>query len=126
MGRVAPPIIASSEPKAAGDPKSTTKPVFFCVLFHTIFVPVLTQNVLFAFALAILGVAEAPSSLRFTSTIQGLEADPHVLPALHTDCGLGSEQAYLSFCASAATQLKSSRRQVRDPVRTENVCRVFI
>src|SRR5277367_5256213 len=115
-------MIASSEPKAAGDPKSTTKPVFFCVLFHTIFVPVLTQNVLFAFALAILGVAEAPSSLRFTSTIQGLELDPQVLPGLQSDCGLGSEQAYLSLCASAATELKSSRIQVTGPVRIKKVC----
>src|SRR6202167_4261883 len=117
MGRVAPPIIASSEPKAAGDPKSTTKPVFFCVLFDTIFVPVLTQNVLFALASAIPGVAEAPSPLRFTSTTQGLVLDPQVLPELHSDCGSVSEQAYLSFCASAATQLKSSRRQVTGPVR---------
>jgi hypothetical protein len=53
-------MIASSVPNGDGDPKSTTKPVFFCVVFHMIVVPVLTQNVPFPFAPGKLGVADAP------------------------------------------------------------------
>ena len=55
-------MIASSVPKGDGEPKSTTNPVFFCVLFQLIVVPLFTQNVLFPFAPGISGVAEAPYS----------------------------------------------------------------
>jgi hypothetical protein len=78
-------MIASSDPNGDDVPKSTTKPVFFCVVFQIIVVPVFTQKVLFPFALGILGVADAPTLLRFTSTVQGLELDPQVLPELQSD-----------------------------------------
>jgi hypothetical protein len=42
-----------------------------------------------------LGVADAESAVRLTSTVQGLEADPQVLAAVHSCTGFGSEQAYL-------------------------------
>jgi hypothetical protein len=50
-----------------------------------IVVPVLTQNVLLPFAPGKLGVADAPTLSRFTSTMQGVELDPQVLPALQSD-----------------------------------------
>jgi hypothetical protein len=50
-----------------------------------IVVPAFTQNVLFPFAFGILGVADAPALSRFTSTVQGLELDPQVLPELQSD-----------------------------------------
>ncbi len=42
-----------------------------------------------------LGVADAESDVRLTSTVQGDEADPQVLAVVHICAGLGSKQAYL-------------------------------
>ncbi len=50
-----------------------------------------------------LGVEEAALAVRFTSTLHGLEADPHVLAPTHICAGLASSQAYLLFCACAVT-----------------------
>lgn len=44
-----------------------------------------------------LGVADADSDVFFTSTLQGLEADPHVLALVHDCAGFTSAQAYLLF-----------------------------
>jgi hypothetical protein len=68
-------------------------------LFQTTVVPAFTQKVEFPFASWMLGVAEAELAVRLTSTEHGSEPDPHVLLAVQSDAGLGSEQAYLPFCA---------------------------
>jgi hypothetical protein len=47
-----------------------------------------------------------------TSTVQGVEADPQVILALHNAAGLASKQAYLlAFldCACATAQLSSKK-----------------
>jgi hypothetical protein len=78
-------------------PTSTTKPLSFSVLFHVTFVPTFTQKSELLLAFGMLGVEEAESEVRFTSTVQGLDVDPQVLAAVHNCAGLGSEQAYLSL-----------------------------
>jgi hypothetical protein len=42
-----------------------------------------------------LAVEDAAFAVRFTSTVQGVEPDPQVLPALHSCAGFASKQAYL-------------------------------
>jgi len=67
------------------------------VAFHVIVVPTFTQKAALLLALGMLDVVDAPSEVRFTSTVQGEEADPHVFAALHSCSALVSEQAYLLF-----------------------------
>ena len=57
--------------------------------------PTFTQKSELLLAFGMLGVADAASAVRFTSTVQGVEADPQVLAAVHSCAGFGSEQAYL-------------------------------
>jgi hypothetical protein len=76
-------------------PTSTTKPLSFPVLFHVTVVPTFTQKSELPFAFGMLGVADAESSVRFTSTVQGLVADPHVLAPVHSCAGFTSTQTYL-------------------------------
>jgi hypothetical protein len=76
-------------------PTSTTKPLSLPVLFHLTVVPTLTQKSELPLAFGMLGVEDAESAVRFTSTLQGLEEDPHVLALEHICAGFGSEQAYL-------------------------------
>src|SRR5271155_95037 len=76
---------------------STTNPVFLESLFQVTVVPGLTQKSAFALAPGICGVAEAALLVLLTFTSQGEVGDPHVLAALHSDCGLGSSQLYLDF-----------------------------
>jgi hypothetical protein len=78
-------------------PTSTTNPFSFSELIHVTFVPTFTQNRELPLAFGMLGVEEAESDVRFTSTEQGLEADPHVFAVVHSCAGFGSEQAYLLF-----------------------------
>jgi hypothetical protein len=59
-----------------------------------------------------LGVAEDEYEVRFTLTVQGAEADPQVLSALHRLAGLGFAQASLLlsfFLSSAVAKLAISR-----------------
>lgn len=76
-------------------PTSTTKPMSFPVLFHVTVVPAFTQKSALLLAFAMLAVDDAAFAVRFTSTVQGVELDPHVLLTLHSCAGLGSKQAYL-------------------------------
>ena len=78
-------------------PKSTKKPFSFSVLIQFTLVPTFTQKREFPLAFGMLGVAEADSDVRFTSTVQGVEGDPQVLAAVHSCAGFTSKQAYLSF-----------------------------
>src|SRR5271170_3202226 len=83
-------------------PGSTTKPMFLLVLFHVTVVPAFTQKRELLLAPGMPGVEEAPLAVRFTSTSHGVEADPHVLLALQSCAGFGSEHAsLLAFCAGA-------------------------
>ena len=66
---------------------STTKPTFLLVLFQMTVVPTLTQKVELPLAPGMLGVAEAESAVRFTSTTQGVVADPQVLAGVHIEAG---------------------------------------
>ena len=90
-------------------PTSTTKPLSFSVLFHVTVVPTFTQKGELPFAFGMLGVLEAESAVRFTSTVQGVEADPHVVAAVHRCAAVGSEQAYLLFVDWAFALLSSTR-----------------
>jgi len=76
-------------------PTSTTKPLSFSVLFHVTVVPTFTQKRELPLAFGMLGVDDVESEVRFTSTVQGVEADPHVLAAVQSCAGFASEQAYL-------------------------------
>jgi hypothetical protein len=76
-------------------PTSTTKPLSFSVLIHFTVVPTFTQKRELPLAFGMLGVADAESAVRLTSTVQGLEADPQVLAVVHSCAGFGPEQAYL-------------------------------
>src|SRR5271154_2179900 len=83
-------------------PASTTKPMFLLVLFQVTVVPAFTQKNALPFGVWMLAVEDAPLAVRFMSTSQGVEADPHVLLALQSCAGFGSEHAYLlAFCAGA-------------------------
>jgi hypothetical protein len=73
----------------------------FPVLFHVTVVPGFTQKSALLLAFEMLGVEDAAFAVRFTSTVQGVEADPHVLLALHSCAGFDSEQAYLLLFESA-------------------------
>jgi len=87
-------------------------PTFFWVDCHVTVVPVFTQKSSFPFAFGMLGVTEDESEVRLTSTLHGVEADPHVLSALHRLAGFACEQAFLllSFLLSAAVaKLATSR-----------------
>src|SRR5277367_4850859 len=89
-------------------PGSIMKPIFLLVLFQVTVVPTFTQKNALLLAPGMLGVEEAPLVDRFTSTSHGVDADPHVLPALQSCAGFASVQAYLlAFCAIA--QLASKR-----------------
>src|ERR1700733_1362505 len=95
-------MIAPSGSKAAIGPTSTRKPVFLAVLFQITWVPGFKQNSEPLFAPGILGVEEAELPVRFTFTVQGSVADPHVLLAVQSCSGCASLQAYLLFdCAMA-------------------------
>jgi hypothetical protein len=50
------------------------------------------------------GVDEAAFAVRFTSTVQGEEAEPQVLAPLHNCAGFASEQAYLLLFDWAVAQ----------------------
>jgi hypothetical protein len=82
-------------------PTSTTKPLSLPLLFHLIVVPTFTQKSELPLAFGMLGVEDAESAVRFTSTLQGLEEDPHVLALEHSCAGFGSEQTYLLSFDSA-------------------------
>jgi len=88
-------MIAPAGSNGDAGPTSTTKPLSLPVLFHVTVVPTFTQKRELPFAFGMLGVDDAESAVRFTSTVQGLEADPHVLAVVQSCAGLGSEQAYL-------------------------------
>jgi hypothetical protein len=81
--RADPPLIAPLGSNGDDAPKSTTKPSPLSVLFHVTVVPTLTQNSELPFAFGMLGVEDAELAVRFTSTLHGLEADPHVLAPVH-------------------------------------------
>jgi len=74
---------------------STTKPIFLPVLFHWTVVPTFTQKSAPFLPFGMLGVDEAASAVRLTSTEHGAEAEPQVLAAVQSCAGFASEQAYL-------------------------------
>ena len=57
----------------------------------------------------ILGVEAAELPVRFTSTVHGSEADPHVLPAVQSCSGCASLQAYLLFFDCAVADAATTR-----------------
>jgi hypothetical protein len=103
-------MMAPTGSKGDGVPGSTMKPTFLAVLFQVTVVPAVTQKGALLFAFWVLGVEEAPSPLRFTLTMHGVEDDPHVLAALHNCAGFGSVHAYLLLfdCAPATFDRKTS------------------
>lgn len=94
-------MIALGGSNGEDEPKSMTNPVFLEVLCHVTVVPTWTAKSAFSFAPGIAGVAEADEAVRLTSTIQGLELEPQVLPALAKLVEFASVQAYLP-CGLAA------------------------
>jgi hypothetical protein len=108
-------MMAPAGSKGDGVPGSTMKPTFLAVLFQVTVVPAATQKGALLFAFWVLGVEEAPSPLRFTLTIHGVEDDPHVLDALHNCAGFGSIHTYLLpfDCALATFNRKASGNDSR-------------
>jgi hypothetical protein len=74
------------------------------VLFHCTVVPTFTQKSELLLAFGMSGVDEAAFAVRFTSTTHGVEAEPHVLAALHNCAGFASAQAYLLLFDWAVAQ----------------------
>src|SRR5208283_625714 len=107
FSRSDPPMMAPSGSNGEASLTSTRNPTFLLLLFQTTVVPTLTQKVELPFAPGMLGVADAESAVRFTSTTQGVVADPQVLAGVHIAAGFGSEQAYLllGFFSSAIPRL---------------------
>jgi hypothetical protein len=97
--RSEPPMMAPPGSNGDAGPTSTTNPLSLAVLYHFTVVPTFTQNSEFPLAFEMLGVEDAESEVRFTSTEQGLSALPHVFAAVQSWAGLGSEQAYLLLFA---------------------------
>ena len=112
-----PPIIAPAGSNGEASLTSTTNPTFLLVLFQMTVVPTLTQNVESPLAPGMLGVAEAESAVRFTSTTQGAVGDPQVLAGVHIEAGFGSEQAYLAlgFLSSAMPEFTNSASGTNKP-----------
>lgn len=96
-------MIAPGGSKGDAVPASTTKPFSLPVLLHVTVVPTFTQKSALLLAPGMLGVEDALFDVRFTSTVQAVEADPHVLAAVHSCAGLISEQAYLLLFDWAVT-----------------------
>jgi hypothetical protein len=95
--------------KGESVPNDTMNPVFLFEVIHTTVVPALTQkNWLFlAFGISGLTLDELPALV--ISTVQGAEADPQVLAAVHRIAGSGSSHTYLLFfCAWAAVKVRST------------------
>src|SRR5450631_3765966 len=105
--------MASSDPNGVLGPKSITKPTFFALVINSTDVPEWTQKSIFPLAPGTLGVVEAelPAPVLLTSTLQGEEAVPQVLPALQRDAGFGSLQAYLLalLCDRAVVKLAKAK-----------------
>jgi hypothetical protein len=76
-------VIAPVGSNGEDGPRSMIKPMSFWVLFHITVVPGLTQNRELPFAFGMLGVEDAAFAVRFTSTMHGLEGDPHVWANVH-------------------------------------------
>ena len=79
------------------------------MLFQVTAVPAVTHKRELSLAFGMLGVEDAPLAVRFTSTAHGVEADPHVLLALHSCAGFGSEHAYLLLFVCAIAELARRR-----------------
>src|SRR5450631_1282703 len=92
-----PPMMVPDGSNGDEAPGSTTKPLPLSVVTHFSVVPALTQKSEFPFAFGMLGVADAASAVLFTSTVQGVEADPQVLAAVHICAGFDSAQTSLVF-----------------------------
>ena len=75
-------------------PRSTRKPTFLPVLFHSTVVPALTQKSELLLAPGIPGVDEAPLPVRFMSTLHGVDVEPQVLATLHICAGFASAHVY--------------------------------
>jgi len=103
-------MIAPGGSNGEDGPKSNTNPVSLDVLWKVTVVPTFTQKSELPLAFGMLGVEEAESDVRFTSTVQGLEADPQVFAAVHSCAGFGSEHAYLLLFDWAVVLLRNPRR----------------
>src|SRR5208283_332969 len=117
LARSEPPMIAPAGSNGEVSLGSTTNPTFLLVLFQMTVVPTFTQKVELPLAPGMLGVAEAESAVRFTSTTQGVVADPQVLAGVHIEAGLGSEHAYLAlgFLSSAMAAFTNSANERSNP-----------
>ena len=96
IARSVPPMMAPEGSNGDEGPKSTTKPMFLPVLFHSTVVPALMQKRELPLALGMLGVEDAAFEVRLTSTAHGVDGEPQVFAALHSCAGLAFVQAYLS------------------------------
>ena len=89
--------------------------------FQVTVVPTFTQNAALLLAPGMLEVIDAPSDVRFTSTLQGVEADPQVFAALHSCSGLGSEHAYLLLSDWAAAKPANSGTNIMNDVDLRSI-----
>ena len=112
-----PPIIGVSGLNGESVPNATMNPVFFFELVQTTVVPAFTQNNWLFRTLGMLGLTLEELTDRVMSTVQGDDAEPHVLAALHMLSGCDSSQAYLLFvCALAQAELRTAHKSKNDVV----------
>jgi hypothetical protein len=102
-------------------------PMFLLEDIQVTAVPALTQKSWLFLAPGIPGLTLAPWPARLISTVQGAEADPQVLAALHMDAGAASSHTYLPFfCAWAAVPLRVMTANTSRALREVNRKAIFM
>ena len=90
-------MIGSSGSNGESVPNETMNPVFLFEVIHTVVVPALMQKNWLFFALGMPGLTFEELPALVMSIVQGAEAEPQVLAALHRLAGCASSQTYLLF-----------------------------
>ena len=103
-------------------------PLFLLELIHTTVVPALIQKNWLFFALGIPGFTLAESADLVTSIVQGDEAEPQVLAALHMLSGCASSHTYLlSFVSTRLRNFKQNDAKNEEhpppPIERTSHCR---
>lgn len=73
-----------------------------------------------------LGLTLEEPTDRVMSTVQGEEAEPHVLAGLHMLSGCGSSHAYLLFCALARAEVRTMHNNKDEAIDKVPGGRMFV
>src|SRR5271169_5172213 len=117
-------MIGSSGSNGESVPNDTMNPVFLFEVINTTVVPALTQKNWLFFALGISGFTLDELPALVMSTLQGADAEPQVLAALHMLAGCASSHTYLLFFWACAVAEASNTMQANksDTLHTRNCC----